>query len=141
MAIGAEESDAIAGLRASLTQGSREAPDSVSELSVGEAGLVADYRGSAGILLFRVAKKPKGCEWDVHSMPRLDQADWPPSTTRMFPVTKSDASEARKIAAPFKSCGPPKRPKGTSARSASLFRSMSFPDISVGNQPGAIALT
>ncbi len=43
--------------------------------------------------------------------------------------------------APFKSCGPPKRPNGMPANNDSLFRSITFSDMSVGNQPGAIAFT
>src|SRR4029077_5374240 len=46
-------------------------------------------------------------------------AVWPPSTTRTWPVTKSEALDARKTAAPFKSSSLPKRPRGI------LFRKFS----------------
>ena len=44
-------------------------------------------------------------------------AESPPSTTSSWPLTKSDAGEARKTTAPPSSAGSPQRPAGTRARS------------------------
>src|SRR5581483_9135066 len=68
-------------------------------------------------------------------------ADWPPSTMIVCPVTKSEAAEARKTTAPFRSSGPPKRRSGMCSRYGSGFSSSRTLFMSVGNQPGAIAFT
>jgi hypothetical protein len=75
VAVGAEESDAIAGLDARLTQSSRKTAGAVSELRVRKALLIADHRSSARILLFRVAKETQWRKRNVHWVPRMDQAD------------------------------------------------------------------
>jgi hypothetical protein len=75
MAIAAEESDAIAGLDASLAQSTCEAADSFGHLRVGEAVVIADDGGAAGILLRRVTQKTQWREWNVHGLFFLDQAD------------------------------------------------------------------
>ena len=46
-------------------------------------------------------------------------ADMPPSTYRIWPLTKSDAADARKTTAPASSDGSPQRPAGTRSRSHS----------------------
>ena len=63
VAIGAEEGDAIAGAHCRLAQRSRETPGAFGELRVRKTFVVADDRGSARILLFRVTKKAQRCEW------------------------------------------------------------------------------
>ena len=44
-------------------------------------------------------------------------ADMPPSTYRIWPLTKSDAADERKTTAPASSDGSPQRPAGTRLRS------------------------
>src|SRR6185369_4876724 len=60
----------------------------------------------------------------------------------MAPVTKSEARDARKTAAPATSSGCPHRPAGVRER-ISAFRGMDFTGavMSVSIQPGAIAFT
>jgi hypothetical protein len=57
MAIGAEESNAIAGLDAMLAQGTRKTADTIGKLRVRKPVVVADHGGPAGKLLPRVAKE------------------------------------------------------------------------------------
>src|SRR5271156_1798866 len=68
--IGAEKSDAVTGLNASLAQGTGEMTSAIGELRVGVAVLDADDRRSGGILLLRVAKKAQRSEWNIHCEPR-----------------------------------------------------------------------
>src|SRR5437764_9780011 len=68
------------------------------------------------------------------------QADWPPSTTSVWPVTYADARDDRKTTAPLRSSGPPNRPSGMRCASSG-FDSITKFAMSLGNQPGAIALT
>ena len=83
MAIGAKKGNALAGLNPKLEQAASKAPGAVGELRVVVALIVADHRSSGRILFLRVAQKAQRCEWNIHCEPRLDQADCPPSTTRM----------------------------------------------------------
>ncbi len=56
-------------------------------------------------------------------------------------MTNAEASEAKNTAAPFRSSAPPNRPRGIfSSNAPPCFASTAF-DISLGNQPGASALT
>jgi hypothetical protein len=75
MTIRAEESDAICSLDAEMTQGARQTANALRKLCIRKAILIADYCGPAGILLFRIAKEAKRREGNIHSVPRLDQAD------------------------------------------------------------------
>src|SRR5437763_1123641 len=45
-------------------------------------------------------------------LPAASRARFPPSTANRCPVTKAEASEARKIAGPTRSSGSPNRPNG-----------------------------
>src|SRR5271154_2874534 len=67
MAIGAEQSDAIARLDAVLQQSAGEPTRAIGKLRVGIAFVVANHRGSSGILPFRVAEKTQGREGNIHS--------------------------------------------------------------------------
>src|SRR4029077_8842039 len=66
----------------------------------------------------------------------------PPSTESTCPLTKLDASDARKIAAPTSSCTSPQRPSGVRAESdaENLSSSTSALFSSVRMYPGASAL-
>ena len=75
MAIAAEESDAIAGLNASLAQSTGETADSFGHLRVGEAVVIADDGGAARILLRRVTQETQWREWNIHGLFCLNQAD------------------------------------------------------------------
>src|SRR4029079_10758641 len=67
----------------------------------------------------------------------------PPSTKSRLPVTKDEASEARKTTAPAISVSSPHRPIGIFATNAAYFSGsfISGRFISVPNGPGQIALT
>ena len=75
MAIGAEESDAVAGLDASLPQGPGKAPAALGEFRIGKAILIADRRDSARILLARVAKEAQWGKGNIHGFAFPGQAD------------------------------------------------------------------
>jgi hypothetical protein len=75
MAVAAEKSDAIAGLDAGMAQSAGETADSIGHLRVGEAVVIADDGGAAGILLRRVTQKTQWREWNVNGLFFLDQAD------------------------------------------------------------------
>jgi hypothetical protein len=119
MRVDAQVSDAIARLNARLQQSTGKKADLLSELFVGESLLPTDDGCSTGILPLGVAQTTQRCEWNIHRYVTPGLRDYPPSTTRMCPVTKSDASEARKIAALLRSWDPPKRPSGIESRSFS----------------------
>jgi hypothetical protein len=75
MAIATKERDALARLNTSLTQSARQATGSLGQLRVREPIVVAHHGGSARILLRRVPQKAQRCEWNIHRVSRLDQAD------------------------------------------------------------------
>jgi hypothetical protein len=69
--------------------------------------------------------------------------EYPPSTTIVVPVTKSDARDARNTAAPASSSAWPHRPAGVRNMISSCIAGIVFIGavISVSNHPGAIAFT
>jgi hypothetical protein len=75
--------------------------------------------------------------------PAAPPAVTPPSTTMVSPVTKLEASEARKSSGPTSSLGLPTRFMGE--RPLAQSRKPGMPKrpavISLGNHPGAMALT
>ena len=73
--IAAEECHSIAGLDAGLAQRARQAADPLAELSVRVSVVIADDRGPAGKLLLGVSQETQRREWNIHGVPRLDQAD------------------------------------------------------------------
>ena len=75
MAITTKERNALARLNASLTQSACQATGSLGQLCVREPVVIAHDGGSAGILIHRVTQKTQRREWNIHGVPRLDQAD------------------------------------------------------------------
>jgi hypothetical protein len=75
VAIGAEESDAVARQDAGLAQSPRKKASAIGKFRVRKAVPIADHRGSARVLLLRVAKEAQRRKGNVHDKPRLDQAD------------------------------------------------------------------
>jgi hypothetical protein len=73
--IGAEESDAVAGPDASLSQRSRKTICAIGKFRIGKFLMIANHRGSARVLLLCIAKEAQRGEGNVHGVPRLDQAD------------------------------------------------------------------
>jgi len=62
-------------LDACLPQRSRKMPRAIGKFRVRKVMLIADHRGSARVLLLRIAKEAQGSKWNVHGVPRPDQAD------------------------------------------------------------------
>jgi hypothetical protein len=73
--IGAKECHAVAGLYPRLPQRSRQTSRALGKFGIGKSLLIANHRGSAGVLLLRVAKEAQRGKGNVHGMPRLGQAD------------------------------------------------------------------
>jgi hypothetical protein len=105
------------------------------------------YRAEALAGLIGVASSPRPAPARISnaSSGHRDEyaAETPPSTARICPVTKLDASDARKSNGPTSSSGRPIRPIGAiffaHSRNGGMENAPAV--ISLGNQPGASAFT
>src|SRR5713101_1055970 len=102
MAIHAQKRNPLTGLHSALTQGSSQPARAFGKLGVGKPQIFAHHSGLAGELLFGTPEKADGRKGNIHALTFVYQAVCPPSTTSTWPVTWSEAAEARKTAAPFK---------------------------------------
>src|SRR5215469_13774939 len=69
--VGAQESDAVAGLNASLSQRACKLAHALGELAIGEPLFPAHHGGPLWKLLYGVAKKTNRCQRNVHGELRL----------------------------------------------------------------------